>query len=154
VSDERDAGLKRIKDIFEQRFEAWKVRLPIEDAEARRPGFLRQVGGSGSIRYVFRHGEKGEYLEYYSFHRLGGDSHRRIYASGEVEDLDVLQTMYMVSDDPEETKQRGAEMHERNRKLLEELDRVGLRAGGPVPNSFEINAYLVTGDRDVHDPDR
>jgi hypothetical protein len=42
-------------------------------------------------------------------------------------------------------------MHERNRKLLAELDEAGLTSGGPVPNSFTINAYLTTADRDADD---
>jgi len=42
---------------------------------------------------------------------------------------------------------------DRNRRLMEELDRAGLREGGPVPMSFEMNAYLVTGDRDADPPD-
>jgi hypothetical protein len=50
-------------------------------------------------------------------------------------------------------KRREEEQQERNRKLLEDLDRAGLRAGGPVPGSFEMNAYLVTGDRDLESPD-
>jgi hypothetical protein len=55
----------------------------------------------------------------------------------------------MVSDDPEVMQRRRDEMYARNQKLLEDLDKAGLRDGGPVPGSFEINSYLVTGDRDI-----
>lgn len=36
-------------------------------------------------------------------------------------------------------------MVERNRKLLQELESAGLLSGGPVPMSFTVNSYLVTG---------
>ena len=141
-------GLRPIKAAFDEMFESWETELPVEALEKRRPGSLRQKNGSGSVRYAFGRSDKGEYLEYYSFHRIWGDAHARLFASGDVEHLDVLATSLVVSDDPEEMRRREEKMHERNRRLIEELDQAGLREGGPVPNSFEINAHLVTGNRD------
>lgn len=46
-------------------------------------------------------------------------------------------------------RRRTEEQDERNRKLIEELDRAGLREGGPVTMSFEVSAYLTTGHRDL-----
>jgi hypothetical protein len=140
-----------IKALFDERFEAWQIELPVDAVERREPGFLRQGNGSGSVRYAFGTNERGEYLEYYSFHRIGGDSHGRIYADGTYEGLDTLQTMYVSSGEPAEVQQRVDEMHERNRRLLEALDEAGLTSGGPVPNSFTINAYLTTDDRNLDD---
>ena len=112
------------------------------------------MGGSGLIRYVFGKTDDGrEYLEYYSFHRIGGDSHGRIYGDGEFEGLDVLQTMYISSGTDDEVNRRKEEMYERNRKLLEDLQKAGLMEGGPVPMSFQMNAYLTTGDRDSDESD-
>lgn len=146
-------GVERIKARFDEMFEPWSIQLPVADLEARRGGMLRQEGGPGSIRYAFGRSDRGEYLEFYLFDRIWGDLHQRIYASGEVEHLRELETVFPQSDDPEEMKRYGEEQEERNRKLLEELDEAGLREGGPVPMSFELNAYLVTGDREPEGPD-
>jgi hypothetical protein len=113
-------------------------------------GFLRQKGGSGSIRYVFGEDERGGFLEFYSFHRIWGDVHARIYEDGTVESLDVLETVVAESGDPAEDARRIEALHERNRRLLKELDEAGLLSGGPVPTSFEINAAIVSG---LVDPD-
>ncbi|HWL65480.1 MAG TPA: hypothetical protein VNP73_05845 [Actinomycetota bacterium] len=146
--------VQRIKAEFDARWESWGVALPEEDLTARRGGALRQVEGSGLIRYAFGKSEDDrEYLEYYSFHRIGGDSHGRIYDTGEFERLDSLQTMYISSGTEEEVRRRKDEMYERNRKLLEDLHNAGLMDGGPVPHSFQINAYLTTDDRDSDDSD-
>lgn len=132
-------------DKLEEIYESWEldVRPP---PEGPMQGAVRQTGGSGLVRYVFSEGgELGPYLEYYSFHRIGGDAHARIYETGEVERLDTLSTMHIVTGDPEKDRQTVKEQEQRNRRLLEELDDAGLLAGGPVPNSFTINAALVTG---------
>ena len=148
-----EGDLARIKAVFDEVLEPWLVELPPDDLAERRAGSLRQRNGSGSVRYAFGSTARGEYLEFYAFHRIWGDAHQRVYASGEVEHLDVLGTSYIESDDAEESRRRREQMHERNRRLMEDLDRAGLREGGPVPMSFEINAHLVTGDRDLETPD-
>ncbi|HYI45500.1 MAG TPA: ADP-ribosylglycohydrolase family protein [Actinomycetota bacterium] len=149
-----EAGdMSRIKSAFDETFESWSVELPETDIAEAKAGALRQKDGSGLIRYAFGHSERGEYLEFYAFHRIWGDGHQRIYASGEVDHLATLETILMVSDDPAEMKRRQEEQEERNQQLLEDLDRAGLREGGPVPGSFEINAHLVTGGSDPQSPE-
>ncbi|HEV2755503.1 MAG TPA: hypothetical protein VG318_06970 [Actinomycetota bacterium] len=93
------------------------------------------------------------YLEFYSFHRIWGDSHARIYASGEVERLAVLETMLAVTGDPVKDAQQREQQDQRNRVLIEELEAAGLLSGGPVPSSFVINAPLVTGVIESEKPD-
>ena len=137
-----------IKEQFEKHFEAWGVELSDDAIANKTPGSSRQKEGSGLVRYVFGTDPKGDFLEFYSFHRIWGDSHGRIYESGELEHLDTLATMYIVSDDPEETERNKNEMHEHNLQLRDDLEGSGLLSGGPIPMSFEINAYLTTGDRD------
>ncbi len=137
--------LDALRAKFDETFEQWGVTLPEDDVAERRSGYLKQQGGSGSVRYVFGSDDRGEYLEYYAFHRIWGDHHARIYESGEVEALEVLQTGYPIDpDDPEVAARNEREMIERNRKLLEELETAGLMSGGPVPMSFTINATLVS----------
>ena len=140
-------NLAAVEEKFSAIFEHWELELPEADVAARSGGFLRQKNGSGSVRYVFGRDRKGEYLEFYAFHRIWGDRHARIYASGEVESLDVLFTMHLVDpDDPEVTARNQREMQERNARLLHQLEEAGLLTGGPVPVSFTVNAYLGTHD--------
>lgn len=108
-------------------------------------GATRQAGGSGLVRYTFSRDEHGPYLEFYSFHRISGDLHQRIYESGEVRHLATLETTLAVTDDPEKERQLREQQDRRNRTLVEELEAAGLLSGGPVPGSFAINAAIVTG---------
>ena len=143
---------------YSDMIEELKVRHPEWGIEIQPPpegpssGAVRQPGGSGLIRYVFGENERGRYLEYYSFHRIWGDSHRRIYGAGDVESLDTLETMRVVDPDPATDRKNVEEQNERNRRLLEELDAKGLLSGGPVPGSFVINSALVTGVLDEEEP--
>lgn len=134
---------------FAESHPGWDPIVP--PPEGAVSGALHQLEGSGLIRYVFHDGERGLYLEYYSFHRIWGDGHARIYGSGEVERLDTLGTSYIVSDDPEENRRSQERLHRFNQRLLAELEEAGLLSGGPVPGSFQINAAIVTG---AVDPDK
>jgi hypothetical protein len=113
-------------------------------------GAVRQQGGSGLVRYVWRDGDRGRYLEYYSFHRISGDSHARIHESGEVEWLPTLGTALIVTEDAAKDAAARERLHKANRDLLQQLDEAGLLSGGPVPMSFQINSAIMTG---VIDPD-
>lgn len=111
-------------------------------------GAVKQQGGSGSVRYVWRDGDHGRYLEYYSFHRIWGDSHARIHESGEVEWLPTLATTAMVTGDADEDAAAIEKLHKANQELLQQLDEAGLLSGGPVPMSFQINSAIMTGTID------
>lgn len=115
-------------------------------------GAVRQPGGSGLLRYAFGDDDRGPYLEFYSFHRVWGDSHCRIYESGEVQALATLQTAIFPTGDTEKDKRQVGQQNEANRQLLEQLDAAGLLSGGPVPGSFQINAAIVTGIVDPAQP--
>jgi hypothetical protein len=108
-------------------------------------GSAREAGGPGLIRYVFSTDEQEPYLEFYSFHRIWGDLHGRIYGSGEVRHLAVLETTLAVTGDPARDRQALEDQDRRNRALVEDLEAAGLLSGGPVPNSFTINAAIATG---------
>ena len=130
--------------LLEEMHSGWDLDLrPPPDGPVS--GAARQAGGSGLIRYVFSEDERGPYLEFYSFHRIWGDLHKRIYESGEVEHLAVLETVTAITGDPMEDAQRREQQHQRNRLLMGELEAAGLLAGGLVPGSFVMNAAIVTG---------
>jgi hypothetical protein len=120
--------------------------------EGPATGAARQAGGSGLIRYAFSEDERGPYLEFYSFHRVWGDLHARIYGSGEVEHLEVLETTVVDVDDPEEDARLREQQNQRNRSLMEELEAAGLVSGGPVPSSFVVNSAIATGLVDSPQP--
>ncbi|MFN2390120.1 MAG: hypothetical protein ABR575_11025 [Actinomycetota bacterium] len=119
-------------------------------------GAVRQREGSGLVRYVYAADDRGRYLEFYSFHRIWGDSYARIYESGDVEHLPTLQTMLPVTGDPDEDARARDEQNKANQELLRRLDDAGLLSGGPVPMSFQINSAIVTGaiDADAPEPER
>ena len=138
---------------LEEIYRTWEIDL---EPPPRGPmgGAIRQPDGSGLIRYRFAEDDRGPYLEYYSFHRIWGDSHVRINESGEMEYLDTLATTTIVTGDPETDRQQKERLHERNQRLLEELERAGLLSGGPVPGSFVINSAIVSGAVDPDAPQR
>lgn len=117
-----------------------------------RSGFVRQQDGSGRIRYVFGEGERGRFLEFYSFHRVWGDVHARIHEDGTVESLEVLETAVATTGDPNGDRSLVEAQNRRNRRLLAELDDAGLLSGGPVPASFQIDATLANDLLDRDDP--
>ncbi len=129
----------------------WDLAVESPPAGSRR-GFVRQRGGPGLVRYVFAGDERGSFLEFYSFHRIWGDYHARIYEDGTVVGLDVLETAVPVTGDPDEDGRRIEAQNRRNQRLLRELDEAGLLSGGPVPRSFEVNAALASGLLDRGDP--
>jgi hypothetical protein len=130
--------------VLEEMHPRWDidVRPPPEGPTS---GAARQAGGSGLIRYAFLEDERGAYLEFYSFHRIWGDLHARIYESGEVQHLAELETAVAVTGDPVEDARLREQQERRNRLLVDELEAAGLLSGGPVPGSFVANAAIVTG---------
>ncbi len=138
--------------ILEEMHHGWEFDIQPPPA-GPVSGAARQAGGSGFIRYTFSTEELNPYLEFYSWHRIWGDAHARIYDSGEVERLAVLETALEVTGDRVKDGQQLDRQNQRNRLLMEELEAAGLLSGGPVPNSFVINAALVTGVIDAGKPD-
>jgi hypothetical protein len=148
MSAERHADDAAIVEAFKETHPGWDAIEPPPTGPSS--GALHQPEGSGLVRYMFGENDRGRYLEYYSFHRIWGDSHVRIYAAGEAEHLDTLETTLMVTDDAAEDRRQREELHHRNQRLIDELEAAGLLSGGPVPGSFTINAAIVTG---AVDPD-
>ncbi|MDQ3955556.1 MAG: hypothetical protein M3285_08415 [Actinomycetota bacterium] len=137
-----DAGYRTMVRILEEMHPGWGLDIE-PPPRGPRSGAAREAGGAGLVRYAFSGSESRPYLEFYSFHRIWGDSHGRIYGSGEVEHLAVLETTM--------EGQRREQQNQRNRQLIEELEAAGPLSGGPVPGSFVANAAIVTGLVDPED---
>jgi|GEM_PF-3593705 hypothetical protein len=116
-------------------------------------GAVHQINGSGLVRYVYGADDRGRYLEFYSFHRIRGDLHARIYESGDIQHLTTLQTMLVVTGDPDKDARARDKQNKANQELLRQLDDAGLLSGGPVPMSFRVNSAIVTGTIDPDAPE-
>lgn len=114
-------GLLKLR--FAEAFASWGIGLPEEDVVSRRRGSIAVAGWS--ISYLFGCNEKGEFLDYYSHHRMTNDSHIRLYADGSVEGLPAMQDMRLCSQDPVEDERLKAEYFDHNRQVAEVLREKG-----------------------------
>jgi hypothetical protein len=132
----------KIQYTFAQLFKQTKLRLPEENLRERRPGSI--PWGSGRMLFVFGKDGGQEYLEYYAHHRIGGDSHGRIFADGRHVSLPVLCSMICYNPEiPGDEEKKRCEMEEDYRKTWEDLERKGLLGAGPVPAAMVLNAHLA-----------
>jgi hypothetical protein len=139
MDHELPAKETQIEEKFAERFAHWEIRLPPGAVGTRARGLIQKAGWT--IRYIF--GEQGgeHYLEYYATHRMTGDTRKRIYESGRIEDLPAIAEFYVSDPKIEGDEERAkAEYLEYNRKIADELQRLGLYPDG------DINAYLRTHD--------
>jgi len=133
---------KKIQDTFTKLFERTNLRLPEENLRERTPGSIPY--GSGRVLFVFGKENGREYLEYYAHHRIGGDSHGKIFDDGMHVRLPALCSAVCFNPEipGDEEKQRRA-MEAEYRKTWEDLERKGLLDAGPVPAAMALNAHLV-----------
>lgn len=80
--------MRRIVERFAASFAHWGLTLPIADVVRRRSGVLRR--GGWVVQYLFGKNDRGEYLDYYSRHRMTEDGHFRLYADGSFEALPAI----------------------------------------------------------------
>ena len=55
-----------------------------------------------TVSYLFGRDERGEYLDFFTHHRIAGDRHVRIRADGELEALPTIPIGRLMSQDPVE----------------------------------------------------
>ena len=138
--------MHEIESRFNAAFANWSIRLPPSDLAARRRGKINQAGWA--IWYLFGSDDDGEYLDYYSSHRMTNDSHIRIHADGREEGLPVLFGMRMASPDPVED----ARLEEAYRAECLRVDRLlrdkGFGIEGDEPPSVQIIRAQIVGQSD------
>lgn len=132
--------MEAIEAHFNDRFRHWDIRLPAEDIAHRRSGRIIEAGWT--IWYLFGSDSEGEFLDYYSAHRMTGDDHYRIYVSGKCERLPVVRDMRMCSDDPEEDARLDAEFYADNQRVAEMLQAKGFNLRGDEPGGVQMNRLL------------
>lgn len=138
--------LGRIQLHFALTFANWGLILPPDDVAARRRGKICDQGWA--IWYLFDRDERGEYLDYYSAHRMTGDVHERVYEDGSLEYLDTMLEFGRCSDDPVEHARLKAEELAEQRRVAQLLEEKGFGLDGDEPGAVQINRVLRVMDRE------
>ena len=134
--------MRSIEERFSQAFQVWRIQLPREAIENRRRGKIVEAGWT--IWYLFGSDEDGEYLDYYSSHRMTNDSHVRIYEDGRVESLESLDGMRRTSRDPEENARLEDEFWDHNERVARMLEEKGFGLQGDEHGSAIVNRTLLS----------
>ena len=132
---------ERISRVFASTFARWKLRIPRENLEREKAGFIQMEGWL--VQYCFGRDEKGGYLDYYAAHRMTSDDHVRIREDGSQEGLPAMTDFCVIpegGDDGEAQKR----FYDANRKVAEMLVAKGF-------DKFTINMALVAGLVDPSD---
>lgn len=127
IRDMANRPLGTLQATFAKMLSYYGYQLPEDDVFFRRRG---QIGGEDgdygygdTLTYLFGQDERGEYLDYYTRHRIAGDQHIRIYEDGSWEHLEVISPFGpLCSDDPVENERLRREDQEevaRIRAMLE-----------------------------------
>ena len=134
---------ERISRVFASTFARWKLRIPRENLECEKDGFIQKEGWL--VQYGFGRDERGGYLDYYAAHRMTSDDHVRIREDGSQEGLPAMTELCVIpegGDDGEAQKR----FYEANRKVAEMLVAKGF-------DKFTINMALVAGLVDLSEKD-
>ncbi len=134
--------MEGIKKRFDDEFSRWGIQLPEGDVTNRQRGKIVKAGWV--IWYLFGSDESGEYFDYYSSHRMAGDLHIRIRADGSEGKLPTIESMRVVSRDPEEDARLEAEYFARNQRISKMLEEKGFGMAGDEPMLTLVNRYLHT----------
>lgn len=137
--------MRMFEEIFNTQFAHWEIVLPPEDVAQRKRGKI--LIGGWAIWYLFGADEKGEYLDYYSIHRMGGD-HCRIYESGEKHALPNMWEWYQVTGDPVTDAKEEEAYFKHNQGISRLLAEKGFGMDGDEPLGVQINTLLRTNDID------
>ncbi len=131
---------------FDEKFAQWRIRLPRRDVTQRRQGRILKAGWA--IWYLFGADERGEYLDYYSAHRMCGDDHTRLYADGSSEDLEIIIQFRRCSLDPAEDARLEAAYFAENQRIAAMLEAKGFGLAGDEPGGVQMNRYLHVNPND------
>ncbi len=132
--------MDKIIEQFNRDFAHWGIRLPLDAVREKGRGKIIKAGWA--IWYRFGVGSKGEYLDYYSAHRMTDDRHTRVYEDGQIENLPTIISMYRVTDDPEENSRIRAEFYAKNQEIAAMLAEKGFGISGEEPGAIQINRFL------------
>lgn len=138
--------MNEIESQFNAAFANWGIRLPPDHLAARRRGKINQAGWA--IWYLFGSDDDGEYLDYYSSHRMTNDSHIRIHADGREESLPSHFGMRLCSSDPVEDARLKEEYRAECIRVDQLLREKGFGIEGDEPPSVQIIRAQILGQAD------
>ena len=141
MTNDHCEDIYKVETIFNEDFSHWNISLPRENLQQRKRGKINKAGWA--IWYLFGSDEKGEYLDYYSSHRMTNDSHVRIYFDGTSHYLPSIESMRLCSKDPEEDSKLGAEFHRKNENVARMLEEKGFGLSGDEPGGVQIQRYVI-----------
>ena len=121
-----NSNLPAIASGFAACFSHPEIQLPEENLRERTPGTIQSHGWT--IRFRFSEDSRGEFLDFYSSHRMWDDQHNRLYADGTMETLDALLpwVLYPPNATEEEKREAARLVQEHNERVSLELQRNGL----------------------------
>ena len=133
--------MRRIEEHFSRSFRVWRIELPREAVANRQRGKLVEAGWT--IWFLFGADDDGEFLDYYSSHRMTNDSHVRVYEDGRVEALESLWEMRPTSDDPVENARLEDEFWAHNERVARLLEEKGFGLQGDEHGSAMVRRRLL-----------
>jgi hypothetical protein len=105
-----------LENMFNERFAKQGIALPVDAVSQRARGKIRKEGWC--IWFLFGVDDQGEYLDYYSSHRMVlGDEHIRLRTDGSEETLPSICDFRRVSSGPAEDAQLETEFFTENQRI-------------------------------------
>lgn len=129
---------------FNQRFAKWSIALPKDAVTQRTRGRIDNSGWT--IWFLFGIDESGEYLDYYSSHRMVDDEHVRIRTDGSEETLPTISSMREGSKDPDVDARLDNEFVAENQRVSKILKAKGFGIDGDESLNVQINRALASGE--------
>lgn len=116
---------ENIKRAFANRFLKWGILL--NEAVLGRENYYQINHQDWQIRFIESLDSEGGYLEFYTMNKLVGDTHFRIYANGNVVELQALRENYLSGETIPGRKKLLKEIYvEENKKIFDDLKLKGL----------------------------
>lgn len=114
-----------IKRTFANRFLKWGILLDHAVINSQSVYVIQQE--DWQIKFIESNDDKGGYLEFYTSSKKYGDTHFRIYESGELMELEALKENYLYDENIPGSKEASHEVYvSENKKIYEYLKSVGL----------------------------
>ena len=119
--------LRKIKELFDKHFAAWRLHLPEDDLDAHDPNKVVRIIDSESgwlifYRFGFKRGMW--YLDYYSSHRMTSDSHIRLWQDGSSRSMPAAPPGLVYKDNDYLSSRRARLQSARRNKRVRQLLRL------------------------------
>jgi hypothetical protein len=131
-----------IHKYFDNEFLEFGIQFPTDAFATHTRGKILHEGWV--IWYLFGSDKSGEYMDYYSSHRMTCDSHIRIYSDGKTKTLPTIAQMRICSEDPVVDKKLEEKYIRSNQRIARMLKKKGFDLTGDEPFAIQVNRSLHT----------